>query len=120
LRVLGISLESPELMAADCSAAASALEFAAPVVFTALIADPRGDGRQLSFELLACASPADDRTCSVEADRGRLAQVTTGAGELTLTGRPGLPLLSDATPLRQRVGEQDSYRAPGGSDNPRG
>ncbi|HME90191.1 MAG TPA: hypothetical protein VKE49_02125 [Myxococcaceae bacterium] len=114
LRVLGISLESPELMAADCSAAASALEFAAPVVFTALIADPRGDGRQLSFELLACASPADDRTCSVEADRVRLAEGTTGAGELTLTVRPGLAILSDGTPLLQRVWEQDSYRGLGG------
>lgn len=109
LRVLGMSLESPELMAADCSGAASALEFAAPVIFTALIADPRGDGRQLSFELLACGSPADDRTCSIDEDRVRLAVGTTAAGELTLTLRPGLAILRDGSPLLQRVVDLDAY-----------
>jgi len=114
LRVLGMSFESPELMAADCNGGASALEFAAPVTFSALIADPRGNGRPLSFELLACGSPVDDRTCSIDADRVRLAEGNTAASELTLTLRPGLALLRDGSLLLQRVVDLDAYHGLGG------
>ncbi len=114
LRVLGISIEAPELMASDCSGSVAPVEFASQVTFTALIVDPKGEGRQLPFELLACASPTDDRTCAVEQDRVRLAQGTTSAGELVLSLRPGLAILPDGTFLLQRVIDQDSYRGLGG------
>jgi hypothetical protein len=114
LRVLGISLESPELMAPDCTGSTAPLEFTSPVIFTALIADPKGEGRLFSFELLACASPTDDRTCSIEDDRVRLASGMTAAGELVLNLRPGLAVLRDGTLLLQRVLEQDRYRGLGG------
>ena len=107
-------MESPELMASDCSGSVAPVEFASQVTFTALIADPKGGGRQLPFELLACTSPTDDRICSVEQDRVRLAEGTASAGELVLGLRPGLAILPDGTFLLQRVIDQDTYRGLGG------
>lgn len=101
LRVLGISVESPELMAPFCAfdfsnaqspAVQAALSvYATPIDYTALIADPAGDGREISYALWACPSPSDV-TCSREGEpRFLIKQGTTTSGELKIEGiRPGL------------------------------
>jgi hypothetical protein len=114
LRILAISTESPELMASDCTGSPNSLAvLGSPVTFTALIADPAGGGRQLRYQLLACAWPGN-RDCSTAEDAATLAEGLTTAGELVLAITPGLTVLADGTPLIQRVIEQDTYRGLGG------
>ncbi|MBI3181560.1 MAG: hypothetical protein HYZ28_05415 [Myxococcales bacterium] len=114
LRVLGISLEPPELMAPACVEDPDVLAvFASRVTFTALIADPAGEGRTIQYELVACAHPSD-RTCSRAGDRIKLRSGEATAGELKLGISPGATLLEDGTPLLQRVAEQDEYKGLGG------
>src|SRR5688500_1753663 len=77
LRVLGITLDPPELMAPSCPNPETGLtpELVAPLVrpvaFTALVQDPNGLGRKLQYEIWACAF-VGDRDCSEQADRVRL------------------------------------------------
>lgn len=120
LRVLGMRLEPPELMSPQCVRGEQAPEtVSAPVQLTTLIADPAGNGRPLSYELLACASPAD-RTCSDPATRVRLAagEVAVEPGreavELSLRITPGLAQVADGAGLLDRVLEQDAYGGLGG------
>lgn len=120
LRVLGVKLEPPELMAPTCAFTPEALAvFSAQVRYTALIADPAGEGRALHFELFACASPSD-RTCSAEEDRillgsGDVAPAASRTWlELGLLLRPGVLQLPDRTALLQRVLELDTYQGLGG------
>jgi hypothetical protein len=114
LRVLAISIEPPELMADDCaSPLGSRAVFASDLTLTALIADPKGDSRQIRYELLACADPAD-RNCSNESDRIVLATGLAAAGELALSIRPGAVELSSGTLLLQRVVQVDDFHGFGG------
>jgi hypothetical protein len=114
LRVLAISIEPPELMAEDCASALSSRpSYTSEVTLTALIVDPKGNDRQLRYELLACADP-NDRNCSNEGDRSVLANGLTPAGELALQIRPGALTLSSSTPLLQRVVDIDDFHGFGG------
>ncbi len=105
LRVLGMRFEPPEVMIPGCSAQllvgasqtldggavmipqALAFKFLAaattPLKFSALIADPAGNGRQLDYRLLGCANRGD-RDCNNEGDYVELSSGKTDAGEFTL------------------------------------
>ncbi|MFZ5468488.1 MAG: hypothetical protein ACOZIN_03535 [Myxococcota bacterium] len=116
LRVLGVSVEPPELMAPSCADTSSQARavYATPVRYTALLADPAGAGRDLFYELFACAWPGD-RNCSSEADRVKLVEGIATAGELSLDIVPGALFLPDGkTPLLARVLELDTYKGLGG------
>jgi hypothetical protein len=114
LRVLGLSLERPELMAPSCEATPETIAvLTSEVTFRALLADPKGRGRPIQYELLACAD-AQDIPCSNAAERVRLSAGSTTAGELTLTLRPAVTRLEDDTLLVQRVRERDPYQGLGG------
>lgn len=117
-RVLGMSVEAPELMAPSCEATPEALEaFASEVTFRALLVDPRDAARELRYELYACTS-APASLCEPEAERVLLAEGSTTPGELALRIRPGATLLPDGTPLLRRVQERDPYRGLGGARMP--
>jgi hypothetical protein len=137
MRVLGVSLEPPEVMLKGCDASlllglarpadggvpsldpkllAGLLQAAAlPLDFRALIADPAGDGRALEYALRACASTGD-RTCSNEGDFVELARGEAGTGELQLWVLPAIQVLDDGsqTPLVLEVLNQDFYKGLGG------
>ena len=122
LRVLAMSFEVPELMAPTCDTAdpRNLLAFAQPLALRALVLDPAGEGRDISWEVLACAA-VSDRTCSDEANRVVVAAGTMKPGELelvhpfaTLTmpgslGPDGKPL-----PLLPEVVQKDTYKGLGG------
>jgi len=113
LRVLGIQLEPPELMATSCNFndPAALLPFAQPVTLDALIVDPMGAGRDIAYELLACAAQ-DDLRC--EESRVVLAQGTTTEGRLSLSVTPAAAVLEDGRPLLLATIEEDTYRGFGG------
>jgi len=104
LRVLGVSLEPPELMMRpeQCLAPEPAdfFVFLQEVEYRALIVDPAGQGRTLDYQLWACADVAD-RDCEVAEQRVLLAEGTTLEGELVLNIRPAATQLPDGTPLVQ-------------------
>ncbi|MFP2924273.1 hypothetical protein ACLESO_03435 [Pyxidicoccus sp. 3LG] len=113
-RVLGISTESPDLMAPSCERTPEALDaLAVPVTFRALLVDPKGGGRSIQYELWACAD-TDDMTCADEANRVLLGEGTTTEGELSLSVRPGAATLAGDTLLLERVQEKDPYKGLGG------
>lgn len=138
LRVLGVRLEPPEVMMAGCdarliaAAAAGAadggqvmlppqllallLQYAnTQITYTALIADPAGQGRPLQYRLAACANRAD-RDCNDEGDFVDLESGETVGGEFTTTMRPGGKILDDpeATPLLFEVIDFDTFKGLGG------
>jgi hypothetical protein len=139
LRVLGVQVDPPELMAAQCPdfsdpEAIDPLQLAAflqPIRYRALIADPEGADRELRWDLWACAG-FGNRDCDAPEDRARLSGGTTGPGvlehtvqQLALTVLPGPDRLfddpetparesEDDVPLLQRVWELDPYRGFGG------
>jgi hypothetical protein len=114
LRVLGLSLERPELMAPTCEATPeAALALASEVTFRALLVDPKGEGRPIQYELMACAD-VQDLQCATAGERVLLGAGTTTAGELTLVLRPAVTFLEDNTLLLQRVRERDPYQGLGG------
>lgn len=138
LRVLGVRLEPPEVIMPGCdarliaAAAAGAadggtlalppqllqvlLQYAnTQVTYTALIADPAGQGRPLKYRLSACANRAD-RDCNDEGDFVDLESGETTGGELTTTMRPGSKILNDpdATPLLVEVVNFDTFKGLGG------
>ena len=138
LRVLGMRLEPPEVLMAGCNAnlilgaAAGASDggtimlppqfqlllgiyASTPVDFTALIADPAGNGRSIDYRLLACANRGD-RDCNNEGDYVELSSGTTTGGELKLNIAPGIQFLNDglATPLLLEVINQDTFKGLGG------
>ncbi len=117
-RVLGMSTESPELMAPACEATLeAALVLASEVTFRALMVDPREAERSIRYELYAC-SAVTTALCDPEEERVLLAEGTVPQGELELRIRPGATLLPDGTPLLQRVQERDPYRGLGGARMP--
>jgi hypothetical protein len=118
LRVLGVQLEPPELMAETCTSDLDAFTTVAgaSVVYTALIADPAGDGRAIEAELRVCAS-TDDRTCETPGERyvlQPLPPLDEVTGELSTT----LPALGETElpdgPLLLKVRERDPYGGLGG------
>jgi len=113
-RVLGMSTESPELMAPVCEATLeAAVVLGSEVTFRALLVDPRDAERTIRYELFACSS-APASLCDPEDERVLLAEGTTLQGELELRIRPGATFLPDGTPLLQRVQERDAYKGLGG------
>lgn len=136
LRVLGMQFSPPEVMLPGCNArliggliaasgsdaglsldprviAVLALGASVPLDFVTLVADPAGEGRQLSYELRTCISTGD-RTCGNDGENVLLAQGTTTAGELKLKLTLGTVLLPDATPLLLGVINRDLYKGFGG------
>lgn len=101
LRVLGIQTDPPDLMAPACVFSADDLsnpavaqgiaKYQSPITFTALIEDPAGAGREISYELWACGK-VGDRTCADDGTPKYLvASGKTSPGELRIEGlTPGL------------------------------
>ncbi|KFE72006.1 hypothetical protein [Hyalangium minutum] len=113
-RVLGLATDPPELVAPICELTDEALDsLRVPVNFSALLADPQGQGRSLQYEVWACAD-SKDYTCSDTANRVQLAQGSTTESELSLSLRPGDTQAEDGTPLLRRVLEKDPYKGLGG------
>ncbi len=137
LRVLAVQLEPPEVLIPGCNIAAltsSAISGAAdggavtlppelqqllityastPVRYTALIVDPKGEGRPLSYRLAACADRGD-RDCN---DPGTYVDMSAGettGGEFTTTIQPGLQFLENGDPLLLSVIEFDTFKGLGG------
>jgi hypothetical protein len=132
LRVLGVDLEPPEIMAPTCSTSDPTVLLgaaSAPITYNALIADPDGGGRTIDYELYACADPAD-LTCSNAWETIRLEVGTTAAANgvetvLTLGLSPGpgslfLPSTDggNPTPLLAQVIADDPYHGLGGVNLP--
>lgn len=132
LRVLGITFEPPELMAPSCQALldlqrgdggppdlSGFFVYATPIQMTWLILDPKGAGRDISWDVRACASQSDYK-CENEGDFVKLASGTTKAGELKSTIRPGLSFVDVpadgglGSPLLGEVASQDTFRGFGG------
>lgn len=114
LRVLGISTEAPELLLPSCEASPEVLAaLDTELQYRALIVDPKGGGRELAYQLFACAD-AEDLGCADAAQRVLLAEGHTRAGELTLAIRPGMRFLPDGTALLERVRTLDAYGGLGG------
>jgi hypothetical protein len=138
LRVLGMRMEPPEVLMKGCNAGlllgslASAadggsislppqfatllgLYASTPIQFTALIADPAGNGREINYKLSGCANRGD-RDCNNEGDFVVLSTGKTTAGELKLNIAPGIQFLDDglATPLLLEVINQDTFKGLGG------
>jgi hypothetical protein len=110
LRVLGASLEPPELMASQCpnltnldpaallAQLSDVAEYANPVTFKALVADPAGQGRTFSWSIRACGNPSDV-TCTNAWESVELAR---GFG--SATGLP--PQVNGVTPVDTEVSIQ--------------
>ena len=131
LRVLAVDFEPPELMAANCDALlnrgdggvdiSAFLAFARPVDMTWLIVDPKGEGREIAWDVKACANQ-NDLKCENRGDFVPLASGVTRAGELKRTLTPGFSFVdvppdggfASGTPLLLEVGTQDTFRGIGG------
>jgi hypothetical protein len=128
LRVLGVDLEPPEIMAPTCNTSDPTVLLnaaSAPVQYNALLADPDGGGRTIDYELYACANQAD-LTCSTVSETLQLAVGATAASNgvdtvLTLELSPGpgslfLPSTDGGlpTPLLEQVLNDDPYHGLGG------
>ncbi len=123
LRVLGISMDPPELMAPVCPTVSGGtiaipqedlVTYTSEVTLSALIVDPAGNGRPISFELFACSS-LGDRTCEKEEETILVTSGQTTAGVFTHTFRPGTILLPNGKPLLAQVLEDDTvYHGLGG------
>ena len=132
LRVLAINFEPPELMASNCDALLNQsdggeiditgfLAFARPIAMTWLIQDPKGEGREIAYDVKACANQGDFK-CENEGDFVELASGVTKAGELKRVLTPGFSFvdvppdggIGSGTPLLLEVGTQDTFRGIGG------
>ena len=132
LRVLAVDFDPPELMASNCDALLQGtdggeidisgfLAFARPIDMTWLVMDPKGEGREISYEVKACAHQGDLK-CENEGDFVVLAEGTTRAGELKRKLAPGFSFVDvppdggfgSGTPLLLEVGTQDTFRGIGG------
>lgn len=115
LRLLGLRFEPPELLADACdpNSPLTLQKFSQDVVLTALVADPKGEGRPITLTVTACASTSD-RTCTNEGDFRQLETRTVQAGEASFTLELGKTVLPDFTPLLQEVLTQDTFGGLGG------
>lgn len=139
LRVLAVNFEPPEIMAPNCDAllalagsdagmvnpSAFASVFG-PVETTWLIQDPKGAGRDISYDIRACANQGDLQ-CNDQGDFVELSpRKTTKAGELKVTLQPGFSFVDvppgrpsiEGTPLLVEVILQDRFRGIGGARMP--
>jgi hypothetical protein len=123
LRVLGIAMDPPELMAPVCPSVANGTisipqqdlaTYTSEVTLRALLVDPAGNGRPISYELFACSS-LGDRTCEKEEETTLVTSGQTTAGVFAYTFRPGTIVLPNGTPLLAQVLEDDTvYHGLGG------
>ncbi|MBE2253131.1 MAG: hypothetical protein IAE78_26600 [Myxococcus sp.] len=141
LRVIAASFEPPEVLISPCDprllvslgagGSASQLPPALlaqllaigqrPLTYRALVVDPQGNGRPLSYRLRACANTGD-RECDNTDDFVELRSGSLPAGEWefpldgTAPERPllGTALLPDGQPLLLEALTQDSSRGLGG------
>jgi len=149
LRVLGIGFEPPEVLLTRCNAltlrgllasqadggslanvdSALLIELlsvgARPLGFKALIADPKGAGRALDYQLSVCTDIAD-RTCSNPDKRSLLSegQYSGESGELSMQVSPvvatndagviSVRAITNGTPVLLDVVQNDTYRGLGG------
>jgi hypothetical protein len=123
LRVLGIAMDPPELMAPVCPTISGGgisipqedlATYTAEVTLHALLVDPAGGGRPISYELFACSS-LGDRTCEKESETVLVTSGQTAPGVFSFTFRPGGILLPNGTPLLAQVLENDTvYHGLGG------
>ena len=130
LRVLGIRTDPPEIMTDHCDIAAlvsaandagvpdlSVFNILADVTFTTLVADPKGMGRMIDYEVMACPD-IDDTDCSKDpAHTQVLDRGTTQDGELAVTVKPGAVLFPDG-PLLAFTVREDQYHGVGGIRQP--
>jgi hypothetical protein len=141
LRVLAASFETPEVLIAPCdprllvslagggntnqldpASLQQLLVFGQrPLTYKALVVDPEGNGRELSYRLRACVNQGD-RECKNTNDFVELTSGRQPAGEWTFPldgtsrSRPllGTQLLPDGEPLLLEAIRQDSSRGLGG------
>jgi hypothetical protein len=123
LRVLAADAEPPELMDTSCSSdPAAQLGFLRPVRVRWLIADPNGQGREITYSVTACAN-VNDRKCENENDFIELAKGTTQPGTLEHSfnfvgefkdGEFKPLLLPDEVSLLQETISQDTFKGLGG------
>jgi hypothetical protein len=141
LRVLGASFESPEVLISPCDprllaslGGGGSTSQIDPVqlqrllmvgqralTYRALVVDPLGNGRELTYRLRACANQGD-RECDNTDDFAELTEGKRPAGEwvFTLDGsapdKPllGTALLPDGEPLLLEALKQDTSRGLGG------
>jgi hypothetical protein len=141
LRVIAASFESPEVLISPCDPRllvslgtggnASELDPALlqrllvigqrPLTYKALVEDPAGNGRELTWRLRACANQGD-RECDNTDDFVELTNGKAPAGEWTIpldgtsASRPflGTALFPDGQPLLLEALTQDSSRGLGG------
>lgn len=130
LRILGVRTDPPEIMTDHCDIGAlvsaagdggvadtSIFTLLNDVTFTTLIADPKGMGRDIDYEIIVCPD-ADDTNCTKDPahtkvlDRGK-----TQDSELAVTVKPGAVLFSDG-PLLLFTVRQDQYHGVGGIRQP--
>src|SRR5262249_17339071 len=116
LRVLGVATEPPELMAPTCPTPVNGqiaipqddlATYAAEVTLKALLVDPAGNGRPISYELFACSS-LGDKTCEKESETVLVTSGQTTAGVLSYTFRPGTIVLPNGQPLLLQVLQDDT------------
>jgi hypothetical protein len=141
LRVIAASFESPEVLISPCDprllvslgggGSTSELDPALvqrllvvgqrPLTYRALVEDPAGNGRELTYRLRACANQGD-RECDNTDDFAELTSGKAPAGEWTIPldgtspSKPllGTALLPDGQPLLLEALTQDSSRGLGG------
>lgn len=141
LRVIAASFESPEVLITPCDprllvslgngASTNQIDPAAlarllaigqrPLTYKALVVDPKGNGRELTWRLRACANTGD-RECDNTDDFVELTSGKRPAGEWTVTldgsapDKPllGTALLPDGQPLLLEALMQDSSKGLGG------
>lgn len=141
LRVIAASFEAPEVLITPCdprllvslgsggstnqidpaSLARLLVVGQRPLTYRALVVDPKGEGRELSYRLRACANQGD-RECDNTDDFVELTSGKRPAGEWTFTldgsapDKPllGTALLPDGQPLLLEALTQDSSRGLGG------
>ncbi len=132
LRVIGASFSPPEVMAPSCQGLIGSItdggsgpgallafaSFAVPIEMKWLVLDPNGGGRDITYDLRACANQGDLQ-CDDEGDWVRLAEGTMKPGELAHTLPLATSFLSGSffdggQPLLLEVLSQDSFKGFGG------
>jgi hypothetical protein len=118
LRVLAATFDPPEIMSPDCTnQQITTFFFLQPIKMKFLIADPKGDGRDIDYTVSACAN-VNDHKCEDEGDFATLDAGTTQAGEFNFKATLATIILDpdggSPTPLLQETISQDLYKGLGG------
>lgn len=118
LRVLGVQLSPPEILAESCPngliQAPQLQAFSAPIQYRALIADPLGGGRTLHYRISACDGPTNDaceeKYAKVLLVEGDIAPPEgQGFVELQLSLSPGALVGPSGEPFLLSVQKNDPY-----------